>query len=349
MTRVNAIIPAYNAAWCVGRAIGGLLAAGFDASEIIVVDDGSTDRTRELAGSLGVRLIAMPGNGGAAAARNTGAAAADADVLLFVDADVLVYPDVRARLVDAFQASMALDAIFGAYDDKPECRGAVSQFRNLLHHFVHLHGPERPHHFWTGCGAVRATSFERLGGFNPGLRMMEDVEFGLRLTSTGGLVQLDRGLRGKHLKCWTLPSMIRMNIFDRAIPWSRLLLFRHGLVDEFNIDQRHRASAIMVVLMLIALALAPFEPRALVPGAAALAGFLGLNWSFHALMFRSAGWWTGLAAVPLHLVHMICAMTGLGWTILTEYLPWRLFRRPPPVEIWSPGAAGPPPASDPRP
>ncbi len=347
--RVGAIIPAFNADWCVGRSIEGLLAAGFARGDIIVVDDGSTDRTREVALDLGVRVVQMPANSGAAAARNAGVQASQAELLLFVDADVVIHADVRSRMIEAFETTPGLDALFGAYDDRPECPNVVSRFRNLLHHFVHLHGPDKPHSFWTGCGAVRRSTFERLGGFDSKLRMMEDVEFGLRLTGAGGMVRLDRNILATHLKCWTLSSMVRMDILDRAIPWSRLLLFRHGLVDELNIDVRHRISAFMVLLMLVGLVLALFSPWALGLSAAGLAGFLVLNWSFHALVFRSAGWWTGLAAIPLHLVHMACAMIGLGWTILTEYLPWRLFRRPPPAEIFSSVRASPPPASDRRP
>lgn len=347
--RVGAVVPAYNADWCVGRSIEGLLAAGFAAEDIIVVDDGSVDRTRDVASGLGVQVVQLPANSGPAAARNAGVQVTEADVLLFVDADVVIHPDARSRVMEAFAACDAPDALFGAYDDRPECPNIVSKFRNLLHHFVHLHGPERPHSFWTGCGAVKRSTFERLGGFDSGLRMMEDVEFGLRLTSAGGVVRLDRNLLATHLKCWTLPSMIRMDIFDRAIPWSRLLLFRHGLVNEFNIDVGHRISAVMVFLLLAGLVLSLVNPWALGLSAVGLAGFLALNRSFHALVFRSAGWWTGLAAIPLHIVHVACAMIGLGWTILTEYLPWRLFRRPPPAEIFSPVGKSPPPASDRRP
>lgn len=348
MTSVGAVIPAYNADWCISRSIGGLLAAGFPPQDIVVVDDGSTDRTRDVAEKLGVRLVVLPGNSGAAAARNAGAAACAADVLLFVDADVVVHPDVRARVVEAFEASNLLDALFGAYDDKPACKGPVGRFRNLLHHFVHLHGPDRPHSFWTGCGAVRSSTFARLGGFDPRLRMMEDVEFGLRLTSTGGLVRLDRGLFGKHLKCWSLGSMIRMDILDRAIPWSRLLLFRHALVDELNLDRAHRVSAVMVLLLIASLLLAPVAPQALWIGAASLAGFLFLNSKFHALVFRKAGWVAGLAAIPLHILHMTCAIIGLGWVLVAEFLPWRLFGRPLPEEVSWAASPSPPPAPDRR-
>lgn len=331
--KMTAVVPAYNAEWCIERSIRGLLDAGFEAAEIIIVDDGSTDRTPALAAALGVRLLQMESNTGAAGARNAGAAHTDGDVILFVDADVVVRPDVRRRLVAAFAASPDLDATFGLYDDVPHCRGVVGRFRNLLHHHVHLHGPERPHSFWTGCGAVRRAAFEHLGGFDSRLRMMEDVEFGMRLTAAGGQIRIDRQVRARHLKCWSLGGMIRMDIFDRAIPWSRLLLFRQTMFNELNLDQRHRVSAISVALLFASILLALFDPRWLIASGAALAMFLLLNLAFHVLAFKRLGMIGGLAAIPLHLIHTLCAILGFAWVFITEYIPIAKFNRQPHGDI----------------
>ncbi len=328
-----AVIPAYNSAWCIERCIRGLLDAGFLAQDIVVSEDGSIDRTAEIAVAMGVRLVTAPHNSGAAAARNTGAAVADADFILFVDSDVVVYPNVRTRVQAAFQQSPDLDAVFGLYDDVPHCRSSVGRFRNLLHHYVHLHGPLQPHTFWTGCGAVRHSAFEKIGGFDARLRMMEDVELGLRLTAAGGRISLDREMRARHLKCWSVGSMIHMDFFDRAIPWSRLLLFRHGLVNELNIDQRHRIGAIAVLLLMAGLLLALLNPRWLLLSGAALLTFLMLNIGFHLLMFRRAGVGSGFAAIPLHLVHTLCAIAGFGWVFLAEFIPICLLRKPVPESL----------------
>ncbi len=326
--KIAAVIPAFNAGWCIERSIHGLLQAGFAAEDVIVVDDGSTDRTSKLAVALGVRFIRLEANSGAAAARNAGAALAEGDIILFVDSDVVVRPDVRALVLAALGSSPGLDAVFGLYDDVPHCPGVTGRFRNLLHHHVHLHGPDQPHSFWTGCGAVRRSTFETLGGFDPRLRMMEDIEFGMRLTAAGGQVRIERQMRARHLKCWSLAGMIRMDLFDRAIPWSRLLLFRHGLFNELNLDVRHRLSAIALVLLGAGLGLALLNPNGLWLAGIAFLAFLLLNLSFHAFAFRRLGLLAGLAAIPLHLVHTLCAVTGFGWVFLTEFVPVCMFNRP---------------------
>src|SRR6185436_3746045 len=99
-------------------------------------------------------------NAGAAAARNAGASEAQATILLFVDADVAVAPGTVARLLAWFETQPDLDAVFGSYDDRPARAGLVSQFRNLLHHYVHQHGNPEAATFWAGFGAVRRDAFD---------------------------------------------------------------------------------------------------------------------------------------------------------------------------------------------
>jgi glycosyltransferase involved in cell wall biosynthesis len=89
---VSAVIPAYNAEQFISGAIQSVLAQTHKIAEIIVVDDGSTDRTAEIAaGFPGVRVIHRP-NGGPGAARNTGIHAASGEWIGFLDSDDLWVP-----------------------------------------------------------------------------------------------------------------------------------------------------------------------------------------------------------------------------------------------------------------
>ena len=330
MTSIMAVVPAYNAQWCLSRCLSGLLAGGFAPQEVVVVDDGSTDNTQAIAREAGVRLVASAGRSGAAAARNLGARTAidaGADLLLFVDSDVVVHADVRDIAIGVFTSEPDVDAVFGAYDNRPARRGLTSQYRNLLHHHVHMEGPDYARIFWTGCGAVRVSAFQRVDGFDPAMRMMEDVEFGNRLSQAGGLIRLARTMQGKHLKCWTLGQMVRMDIFDRAIPWSRLMLFESGIESEFNLSPSHRLSAIMVLVIAATLAATPFWPPAFAITLAAAFWFVMLNMGLFRVLRKRLGLWGAIGCMPLHMVHYGCAMTGLGWIILTEFLPSRIMGR----------------------
>ncbi|HKI34885.1 MAG TPA: glycosyltransferase family A protein [Gemmataceae bacterium] len=123
MTRplVSAIIPVYNGEKYLRKSIESVLAQSYDPIELIVVDDGSSDGSAELASSCdwGLRLIRQP-NGGVAAARNTGIGAAHGDLIAFLDQDDWWLPQKVDRQVECFRADASLGLVHTAtvhYDD----------------------------------------------------------------------------------------------------------------------------------------------------------------------------------------------------------------------------------------
>src|SRR6266849_6346905 len=139
--RASIIIPVYNNTRDLPECLSAVKAAAKNVdTEIIVVDDGSTDDTPAVAASMGVRVLRLEKNSGPGAARNFGAHHALGDILFFVDADVVLAPDALDRVVSVLDSRPELAAVFGSYDARPRAHGLVSQYRNLLHHFVHQQG-----------------------------------------------------------------------------------------------------------------------------------------------------------------------------------------------------------------
>ena len=311
---LRVVVPAHQAAADLGTCLAALARAGFGPGAVVVVDDGSTDGTGRVARAAGAE-VRRTARVGAAQARNVGARGFDGDLLIFVDSDVVVAPSARTVIEAAFAADPDLTALFGSYDARPAAPGRVSRFRNMLHRHVHQVSAGPVQSFWTGLGAVRRDAFVAVGGFDPSRRMMEDVDLGLRLAAAGGRIRLAPDLQGTHLKAWTLGRMVRTDLLDRAIPWSRMILSRGGdLPRAFNVGWRGRVSVVAAAMVLAGLALLPAMPLGGAATAAAGVVCLGAANAPFLRRLRREGHGDLLAvAVPLLTVHYLCA--GVGFAV----------------------------------
>lgn len=260
---LSVIVPVHNDGRNLERCIHALRQNRFDRFEVVVLDDASTDDTPEVAEQLGARVIRLDRNVGPAAARNRGAREARGEFLLFIDADVCVGDETLRRVVETFEQHPEVDAVFGSYDDQPDHRGLYSQYRNLVHHFTHQTSRPEATTFWSGCGAIRRDVFIEHGGFNASYARpcIEDIEMGARLTDAGKRIRLDRGIQVTHLKRWTLWKMIKTDIFDRGIPWTRLTLAQGSIPNDLNLRISQRISALLALAFLaVQVVAAWYEP-----------------------------------------------------------------------------------------
>lgn len=307
---IAVVTPAHRAEAEIGACVDALLSAGFAAGEIVVVDDGSPDRTGEIAARRGVRVVRNETAQRPAWARNRGVAEVDADIVVFVDADVVIKPGARARIRRHFSDDPGLSAVIGSYDAEPSAPAVVSRYRNLLHHFVHQRSQTDAKTFWTGFGAVRRADFQRLGGLDRAWENIEDVEFGLRLTQDGGRILLDKDLQATHLKAWTLRSMFLTDLNGRAKPWTRLILRGRAGVGDLNTARAHRVSAAAVALTLAGVAAAPLAAEALWLAGAGALGFGAANAPFFRFLARRRGLRFAAMAAPYHAAHYLAALLG---------------------------------------
>jgi GT2 family glycosyltransferase len=315
--KLSVVVPAHNGGADLRACLQAIARSSRRADEVIVVDDGSTDGASDAAPEFSARVIALAGEPrGPAFARNRGAAVATGDLLVFVDADVEVHPDTLARFECAFRDEPALAAAFGSYDDQPPAQGKVSRFKNLLHHHVHQHGAREAETFWAGCGAIRREVFASLGGFCESYRRpsIEDIELGARLRGAGHRIRLCPEILCTHRKRWTLLSLLRTDIFCRAIPWTRLILQQGRLPSGLNTDGKSRWSAALAAMLVLAFLVgapsAALGRRAAAAGAAgcALAAGLALgafNRRLYRFFFAHGGLRFGLTAMGLHVLYLL--------------------------------------------
>ncbi len=216
---LTVIVPARDAAATLDQCLSSIVAQATPDIEIIVVDDGSTDATAEIASRFPVRLIRTGEHRGVAAARNRAAEVARGSLLFFTDADVTLREGVLAK-GRAAMAAPGVEALIGSYDDEPAHRSTVSMFKNLSHHYFHQRTGPYVTTFWGGCGFIRRESLLAVGGFNDQRQGITDVELGYRLAARGIRVRLAPDIQVKHHKRWTLPGLLRTEFKVRAIPWT---------------------------------------------------------------------------------------------------------------------------------
>ncbi len=247
---ISVVIPVFNASQHLSVCLEHLLQCRPKPLECIVVDDGSTDGSADVAKKYGAAVVATGGRLGPAYARNLGARAAHGDILFFLDSDVRVHPETLARITALFEGDPELAGVSGSYDDSPGSPDFISQYRNLMHHYVHQHARREACTFFSACGAVRREVFFRHGGFDQayGRPAIEDIELGYRMAESGCKIILDHELQVTHLKRWTFWRLMKTDIFDRGIPWTELILQYRRMPNDLNVRFAQRVSVALSLL-----------------------------------------------------------------------------------------------------
>jgi len=197
MATVSVIIPAFNGAEFVAAAIESALAQTYADTEVITIDDGSTDETAAVLERFGsrIRVIRQP-NRGLAAARNAGIALAGGEYVALLDADDTWEPAFLelavARLAAAGGPVVGVSAGWVLTD-----RGGrpLPRTGTVLHGTLGLSDLLRRCPFPPSTVTVRRAAVLAAGGFDDTLRAAEDWDLWLRLTAAGGVfIALDHCL-----------------------------------------------------------------------------------------------------------------------------------------------------------
>jgi hypothetical protein len=174
---------------------------------------------------------------------------------------------------------------------------------------------------------MRTTAFLDVGGFDEKFAYpsVEDIELGMRVASNGGKILLVPDVRCKHLKHWTLASMVITDIVHRATPWTRLIMNSRELPATLNLDWRGRLSGICSVLLAACLAVAVFAPVALWAALACGLVVVALNSGFYGLCARKRGVGFAVASFALHWLYFVYSSLTFGVVTLHEL--WLRYRR----------------------
>jgi glycosyltransferase involved in cell wall biosynthesis len=303
---ISIIIPEYNAKNYLVQSLPLFKKMEPKDFELIVVDDNSTDDSPEIAQQYADVVLKMEKNSGPGKARNRGAQASRAPLLLFLDADVRIYPDTIAKVLTAFQENTEISALFGSYDSQPPEQNFFSQYKNLFHHYVHQRASVDAKTFWAGCGAIRKTDFDEVGGFSAGFiaPSIEDVELGYRLKERGKTIRLLKNLQVTHLKKWTFFGLLKADILFRAIPWT-LLALKKGLPGDLNFKLSDRFSGIASCFFFLSLCFLWKWPFLGFPVLFLAGLLLFIHKDLYSFFFRKKGFVFALFAIFYHWFYYL--------------------------------------------
>ncbi len=194
---VTAIIPVFNGEAYLESAVASVAVQSTPVQQLIIVNDGSTDHSRELIDELAVRFasafnirVLHQENSGQSAARNAAAAVATGELLAFLDQDDRWHEQHTSRLAAPFETRPTLGFCYGDFD---EIDGDGNW---VVRRFLEAHQVEHPRSTimqWIrsdtmvlpSATVVRRSAFEHVGGFDPTLIGYEDDDLWIRLFRAG--------------------------------------------------------------------------------------------------------------------------------------------------------------------
>ncbi len=226
--RVGVVVPCKDEIATLAHCLQALRAQRPPVEKIIVIDNGSTDGSREVAQTLADQVVDLPPGATIAGMRNTGAALlgdAGVDVLGFVDSDCVVAADWLQIGLDGLATHDMVGSRTLAQQGAPWVAARWAAIEKVT-----AHGDS---HLWTQHLLVKREVFEALNGFDETLRTGEDIDFSDRLRRAGHSLALREDMVVRHHGFPpTLRSFIRREVwhtstpgwFDRMSPKSRLLV-----------------------------------------------------------------------------------------------------------------------------
>jgi len=294
------------------------LRSDYDNFEIVVVDDGSEDRSIEIIKKYPCKLIALEAHYGTSRARNEGAMNSTGEILFFTDSDCLLEKDTLKSVSESFERHGAGCIISGTYTLLPYDKDFFSIFQSITIHYAETK-KDSPDYAPAHAMAVSSEIFKESGGFPERfLPIIEDVEFSHRMRRRGISIVLDERIQVRHVFNFSFAKSLK-NALRKSLYWTIYSLNNRDIYS----DSGAASSELKINVTMLSIACVM-----------AIAGIIARSWIFYFLstiailiniafnkkllfmFYKTKGWRFGLLA-GLYYLFIYPIPVGLGAIIGT--------------------------------
>lgn len=181
---VSVIVPVFDGERYLGEALESVFEQDHRPIEVIVIDDGSTDRSAEIAGGFDEVLLVRQANLGPAAARNAGLDRATGDFIAFLDADDRMAPGRLTTQLHHLASHPVTGCVILGQELILEVGMPVPSWLRPMH------APDETANVLVMSAMIRRAASEVVGGFDPSYRLGEEVDWLFRLRESGIVVDV---------------------------------------------------------------------------------------------------------------------------------------------------------------
>lgn len=264
---ISVVIPSRNAEATIGECLRAALGSSHGSFEVVVVDDASTDGSKEIVRGFPCRLVELKEHAGVSKARNKGAENSKGDILLFIDADCLLEKDALSIIAGSMDGGTVLG---GTYTPIPfDSSSFFSTFQSIFVNYHETRG--EPDYIAAHCLAIDKNAFNEVGGFIEDSYMgvaagVEDVELSHRLRKAGYRLRMNSKPLVRHVFNFDFRKSMA-NAYRKSMVWTRYSLSNKDWLRDSGTASRGLKVNVLsyFVVALLALLFLAGIPYALLP------------------------------------------------------------------------------------
>lgn len=315
---LSIIIPAYNAEATIAKCLNSLLSSKGEKDEVIVVDNNSCDKTKEVVKEYPVKLFTCEKQG-AAAARNYGAKLAKNEILVFLDSDTIVQQDSIEKM-RSLMSQNNVPAANGIYTPTTPYKNSLTRFQNLytFNNYAQIGGNKEKvtyESFWSAFGAVKKKYYSEIGGFDESFYALEDIEFGVRLANKGYKPLLDKTIQNTHDHPFGFKKFF-YNDYNKTRGWVNISMKKGMLKYEGYDNIKSKALLFLANLFLLSLVAAYFlmafiSPLFILLPLITLTIFILINFNLFRLANKYYGPAFMLISIPISIMSFFFIAVGI--------------------------------------